>query len=348
MNHIYLTRAFPGPGTLLLSEKFRLSINSLETPPARKELIANVENKDAILCTISDRIDKEVMEAAGQNLRVVSTCSSGYDHIDVYEATERGIYVTFTGNVAAEATADLTFGLILTIARRIVEADRFVRKGLWTMGWHPTLFLGSDVYKSTLGILGMGAIGSAVARRARGFNMNVIYHDRTRKSEEIESMLGARYVGIDALLRESDFLSINACLNEGSFQFIDKSMIRRMKRTAFLINTARGNIINESDLVYALTNNWIAGAALDTFMDEPLSESNALLTLPNVILLPHIGCSTYSTRSRMSEIAALNIINVLEGNDPIHLANPEVKGLINNRKIIAKHGQSVCRQAICI
>jgi glyoxylate reductase len=322
---VYLTRKILEPAISLLSEKYEIYINEYERPPTKKELIKIVPDMDGILCTLSDKINKEVMRAAGPNLKVISSYSTGFDHIDVQEATKRGIYVTFTADILSEATADLTFSLILAIARKIVQADKYVREGLWKVGWMPDLFLGSDLCNKTLGILGLGKIGSAVACRAKGFKMNIIYHNRNSLNCKIETKLGARYVGIDNLMEESDFLSIHASLNKESFHLINKNKLKKMKSTAYIINTSRGDIINQSHLVYALVNKWIAGAALDTFSAEPLNRSNKLLKLENVILLPHIGSATYGTRTKMSEVAARNLINVLEGKDPIYLVNSKVK-----------------------
>jgi glyoxylate reductase len=322
---VYLTRKILEPAISLLSDKYEIYINEYERPPTKKELINIVPDMDGILCTLSDKIDKQVMRAAGPTLKVISSYSTGFDHIDVQEATKRGIYVTFTADILSEATADLTFSLILAIARKIVQADKYVREGLWRVGWMPDLFLGSDLCNKTLGVLGLGKIGSAVACRAKGFKMKIIYHNRNSLNCKMERKLGAKYVGIDNLMEESDFLSIHASLNKESFHLINKNKLKKMKSTAYIVNTSRGDIINQSHLIYALVNKWIAGAALDTFSTEPLTKSNKLLKLENVIVLPHIGSATYGTRTKMSEIAARNLINVLEGKDPIYLVNPQVK-----------------------
>jgi glyoxylate reductase len=320
---VYLTRRILEPAFSLLATNYRVSIQQHNRPPTRQELRRNIRNKNGILCTLSDKIDKQVLEEAGPNLKVISSYSTGYDHIDVREATKRGIIVTTTGDVLAETTADLTFGLILAISRRIVEADEFVRKGWWKLGWMPDLFLGSDVYSSTLGILGLGRIGSAVARRAKGFNMNIIYHNRHRLDKGLEARLGIKYAELNEVFKRSDFLTIHTGLNQDSFNMIGKHEFSKMKKTAYIINTARGDIINENDLAETLRKKWIAGAALDTYTREPLTKSNKLARLKNVILLPHIGSASINTRIKMSRIAAQNLINVLEGIDPIYSVNSQ-------------------------
>jgi glyoxylate reductase len=279
---------------------------------------------DAILCTLSDTIDEEVMDAAGPNLKVISSYSTGYDHIDIEEANRRGIYVTFTSDILAEATADLTFALILSISRRIVEADKFVRKKQWKFGWMPNLFLGSDINGMTLGIFGLGRIGSAVARRAKGFDMKILYHNRHPITHQLHDPITS-YVDINKLLKESDFLSIHATLNKNSFHFFNEVNFRKMKKTSFIINTSRGQIIEERALIKALRNKWISGAGLDVYEKEPISFSNPLLRMKNVIILPHIGSATYQVRSKMSRVAAENLLNILNGTEPLYLVNPHVK-----------------------
>lgn len=318
---VYLTRRILEPAISLLAAKYRVSIHDRTRPPSKPELKDGIRSKSGILCTLSDNIDKEVLEEAGPNLKVISSYSTGYDHIDVIEAANRGIVVANTGDVLAEATADLTFGLILAVSRRVVEADKFVRKGLWKVGWMPNLLLGSNVYNSTLGVLGLGRIGRAVARRAKGFNMNVLYHNRHRLDKGLESRLGVTYVGLNELLRKSDFLTIHTGLNQDSSNMIGKYELSKMKNDSYLINTARGGIINENDLAEALRKKWIRGAALDTYRHEPLTSASKLLQLSNIILLPHIGSATYDTRTKMSRVAAQNLINVLEGSEPIYSVN---------------------------
>lgn len=310
---VYIMRKIPEPGPSMLAKEYSVTMNRSSLSPSRKEILRNVVDKDALLCSLNERIDTEVMEKAGPKLKVISTLSTGHDHIDIVEAKKRGISVTFTGEVLSEATADLTFALILAISRKVVLADNYIRQKKWKVGWSPDLFLGSNVYGKTLGLLGAGRIGRAVARRARGFDMNVLYHNRHRLERLLEYEMGARYVDMDTILRESDFLSIHANLNTESSKMINESKLKQMKNTSFLINTSRGQVIDERSLIKSLKNKWIAGAALDVFESEPLKINSPLIGMENVVLLPHIGSATYQVRSKMSEIAAQNIIEILGG-----------------------------------
>jgi glyoxylate reductase len=284
-----------------------------------------VAGKDAILCMLSDKIDREVMEAAGPQLKIISSYSTGFEHIDVAEATKRGIHVTYTADILAEATADLTFALILACARNVVAGDRIVRQKKWQVGWMPDLLLGQNVHRATIGIVGLGRIGSAVTRRAKGFGMEILYHNR-RRNEKAEAELGAQYRSLDGLLAQSDFVTIHTTLNDASRQLMDKERLQKMKKTAFLINTARGSVVNERDLAAALKKGTIAGAGLDVFEKEPLGDS-PLLRMKNVVLLPHIGSADRATRSKMAEVAAKNILDVLAGRepDPAFRVNPQVQ-----------------------
>lgn len=313
---VYIMRKILEPGPAMLSRDYSVTMNKNSYSPSRDEILRNVSNKDAILCSLSERIDGEVMEKAGPRLKVISTLSTGYDHIDVGEAKKRGIYVTFTGEVLSEATADLTFALILAVARRIVSADNFLKQKNWIVGWEPDLFLGSNVYSKTLGLIGVGRIGKAVIRRAKGFGMNIIYYNRQRLEPKLETELGAKYVDMDTLLTQSDYVSIHVNLNSESLHMIDEPKLKRMKNTAFLINTSRGQVVDEKSLVKALRKKWIAGAGLDVFEKEPLDTKSLLIGMENVVLLPHIGSATHEIRSKMSEIAAQNIIDILSGKEP--------------------------------
>jgi len=326
---IYVTRRILEPALSILSRKCQVTLNKKPYPPSREEILKNVAGKAGILCMLTDRIDAEVMDKAGSNLQVISSYSTGFEHIDVKDATARGIYVTYTADILAEATADLAFGLILACARNIASADEYTRNKKWKIAWSPNLMLGYNVHGSTLGIIGLGRIGSAVARRASGFNMEVLYYNRKR-NRQLESELRVTYAALDELLAQSDFVSIHTTLNSTSNQLIDRTKLRLMKKTAFLINTARGQVIKEVDLVRALERNQIAGAGLDVFETEPLPRSNPLLKMKNVVLLPHIGSATYQTRSKMAEVAARNLLDVLvekKEPNPKFLVNPEVKNL---------------------
>jgi glyoxylate reductase len=321
---VYVTRKILEPALSMLLKECNVVLNNKDRPPTRKEILKNVRGKDGILCMLSDKIDAEVMAAAGPKLKVISSYSTGVDHIDVDEATKRGIYVTFTSDILAEATADLTFALILALARKIIEANEFTKRKLWKVGWMPNLLLGTEVHGMTLGIIGLGRIGTAVARRAKGFNMKIIYNNRSTRNHQIESELKAEYVDINSILEQSDFLTIHTTLNKDSFHLLDESKFRKMKKTAYIINTSRGQIINEPDLVKAIKNNWIAGVGLDVFEKEPLSNSSPLLKMKNVVVLPHIGSATYQTRSKMSEVAVQNLLSILNGRDPLFIVNSEV------------------------
>ena len=317
---VYLTRKIPEPGPSILKKYFQINMNPGVDVLKKETLFENVRDVDALLCMLGDNIDAKVMDAAGPNLKVISCYSVGYDHVDIYETAKRKIIVTNTPNVLANATADLTFSLILTAARNIVNADRHVRNGNWKFGWTPDLFLGYDVHGSTLGIIGLGEIGTLVAKRARGFNMQVIYYSKTRK-RQMESELDITFVPLEELLRRSDFVSIHVSLNKDSFHMIDESKIKLMKKTAFIINTSRGKVINEQHLINALRNKVIGGAGLDVYESEPISRSSPLTQLPQTVLLPHIGSATFMTRSKMAEVAANNIVNFFNGRGVVHKIN---------------------------
>ena len=314
---VFITRKIPEPGPLILKKYFQVNMNPEANVLDRQVLIKKVKNADAILCMLGDKIDSRVMDAAGPKLRVISCYSVGYDHVDIKEAEKRKIIVTNTPNVLANTTADLTFSLILSAARNIVNADCHVRNGTWKFGWTPDLFLGYDVYGSTLGVIGLGEIGSLLAKRAKGFGMNVLYYSNSR-NRKIESELSISYVSLEELLQRSDFVSIHVSLNKSSLHMIDESKIKLMKKTAFLINTSRGKVINEQHLIKALRDKKIAGAGLDVYEDEPISTSNPLIQMQQTVLLPHIGSATYKTRSKMAEVSANNIVNSLIGKGTVY------------------------------
>jgi len=325
---VYITRDVVGPAIPMISSECDIILNTKSRPPTRVELLKDVRGVNAIFCMLSDRIDAEVMDAAGSGLKVISSYSTGVDHIDVQEATRRGIFVTFTGNILTEATADLAFALILACARLINQGDYIVKHKLWKgRGWDPKLLLGTEVHGATLGILGLGRIGSAVARRGRGFGMKVIYNSSESRNLELEQSLGAEYVELEELISQCDFLSINCTLNSKSFHIINEINLKKMKSSAYIINTARGQIISERDLIKALKLGWIAGAGLDVFELEPPSPNNPLLKMKNVVLLPHIGSATVATRVRMSEVTAKDLLSVLNGKYPTYVVNRHLLGL---------------------
>ena len=321
---VYITRNILAPAIQIISKECNVVLNKKGRPPTRRELLEGVVGKDAILCTLLDNIDGKVIDTAGPNLKVISSYSTGVDHIDVEEATKRGISVTTTGGILTDTTADLTFALILAIARQITRGYETIIHNRWKYGWDPCLMLGSDVHGKVIGILGLGKIGSAVARRAKGFDMDIIYHNRHGRNIQTEDQVGARYVSLEELVQKSDFLSLHCPLNNENHHIINRSIFKLMKRDAYIINTARGALINEAHLVEALTKKWIAGAGLDVFEKEPPSSNNKLLKMKNVVLLPHIGSATLETRTKMAEIAAKNILNVLNDKTPTFITNPQV------------------------
>lgn len=316
---VFITRAIPEEGVAILSEAgLTVHPKSLPRGLQREELLKEVARHDAVVCQAPDRIDAEVLRMAAPRCRVIANCAVGYDNIDVAEATRHGILVTNTPDVLTEATADLTWALMLAAARRVCEGDRVVRSGQWR-GWGMLDYLGADVYGKTLGVIGAGRIGSAVARRATGFSMNVLYFSRGEKKPMSET--GARRVPMDELLHESDFVSIHVPLTDETRNLIDERALAKMKREAILINTARGPIVDEPALIAALTSGKLAAAGLDVYADEP-AVPPALLGLNNVVLLPHIGSATVATRVKMACLAAENVVAVLQGRPPLTPVTP--------------------------
>lgn len=321
---VYITRIIPEQGIKAIAEFCDVIIHPDETPPDEKEIISNIKGKDAILCLLSDRINKNIISAAPK-LKAISTMSAGFEHIDVNEATNKGIYIGYTPGILTDATADLAFTLLLSVSRKIVEADRFVRELNWKIAWSPELFLGQSLCGSTIGIIGLGKIGKGMAKRARGFDMTVIYTNRTRLSLEEEKKLDVEYRPLDDLLMESDFVSLHIPLTKETYHIIDEKRLSLMKPHAILINTSRGSAVDEAALIKALTEKQIAGAGIDVFEKEPVDDDNPLLKMDNVILLPHIGSANKQTRGKMSEIAAENLLAVLRGQPPLCWLNPEVE-----------------------
>ena len=318
---VFVTRQLPGSALDELRERADVSVWEDEQPPTREELIEAVAEVEGLLCLLTDNIDAGLLEAAPR-LRVISTMAVGYDHIDVDAATRQGILVCHTPGVLTETTADFAFALLLAAARRLPEGERAAREGRWTT-WHPSFLLGQDVYAATLGIVGLGQIGQAVARRARGFQMRVLYHSRTRKPE-LEQELQCAYASFDNLLAESDFVSVHVPLTPETRHIFNQDAFARMKPTAVFVNTSRGAVVDEAALLRALESHHIAGAAIDVTETEPLPKHDPLLRLPNLLVTPHIGSASAATRARMAEMAVENLLAGLAGKTPKHCVNPQV------------------------
>jgi glyoxylate reductase len=318
---VLVTRRIPDSGLKILIETCDLDIFEGEAPISRDVLLKRIKGKDGLLCLLSDRIDKEIVAAGGRSLKVISNYAVGYNNIDVEEATKSGVLVTNTPGVLTDATADLTWALLLACARRIPKSDSLVRDGRF-VGWSPTLLLGREVYGKTLGIIGMGEIGAAVARRAKGFGMKTIYHNRKR-NPEAEKELGAMYVSVDDLLRNSDYVSLHVSLNPETRHLIGEKEFAMMKPTAILLNASRGEVIDEKALIKALKEGRIDSAGLDVYEKEPRL-SPGLAELDNVVLTPHTGSATYESRDKMAVMAAENLVAGLRGERPPNLVNVSV------------------------
>lgn len=318
---IFVTRQLPGPAVEDLRRVGEVRVNPEDRAPTRAELREGVRDRDALLCLLTEKVDGEVMDESPR-LQVISNVAVGYDNIDVEAATARGIFVTNTPRVLTETVADLTWALILGTARRVVEADHFLRAGRW-QSWSPTLLAGNDVHHRTLGVVGLGQIGTAVARRAQGFDMQVLYYDVSRKAA-VEEELDLTYRELDELLRVADYITVHVPLNPATRHLIGDREIGLMKKSAYLINTSRGPVVDERALVHALKEGRIAGAGLDVFEHEPLTPSSPLVELDNVVLLPHIGSASLATRSAMASLAAECVIAVLSGRVPPALVNREL------------------------
>ncbi|HHV02221.1 MAG TPA: D-glycerate dehydrogenase [Defluviitoga tunisiensis] len=317
MAKVFVTYKIPDMGLNLLKEKFEVIINPYDRLLTKDELIKAASNFDALITMLADTIDKDVLESGKDRLKIVANYAVGYNNIDFEKAKELGIYVTNTPGVLTETTADLAWALMLAISRRIVESDAFTRSGKFE-GWKPELFLGNDVYGKILGIIGFGNIGQAVARRAIGFDMKVYYYQRHKVAPEIEKSLHATYLSLEEVLTKSDFISLHVPLTKETYHLIDNKRLSLIKKTAYLINTARGPVIDEKALCQKLKNNEIAGAALDVYENEPIICED-LFKLNNVILTPHIGSASYETRSKMSLMVAKDVIQSLNGEKPDHL-----------------------------
>jgi glyoxylate reductase len=308
---VLVTRLLPDPGvSALIGAGLTVRGGTEDRPISRDDLLEGVAGADALVCMLSDRIDAEVLDA-GRDLRVIANYAVGFDNIDVIEARRRGIEVTTTPGVLTDATADLAWALLLSAARNLGAGERMVRERRWT-GWAPSQLLGRPLKGRVLGIVGMGAIGQAVARRASGFEMSIVYHNRSRLPADIELALEARWVPLDELLLDADFISLHAPLNDQSRHMIDAAAFERMKPDAVLVNTARGALIDEAALVDALRGGLIAAAGLDVYEFEP-AISDGLIGLDNVVLAPHLGSGSTEARGDMVRLCSRNVVEVLAG-----------------------------------
>ncbi|MCA2002232.1 MAG: D-glycerate dehydrogenase [Chloroflexi bacterium] len=318
---IFITRIIPAPGLTLIKEHFpHFDLWTADLPPSREALIERSRGVDGLLCLLTEKVDAELMDAMGPQLKVISSMSVGVDHIDVAAATARGIPVGNTPGVLTDATADHAFALLLAAARRIAEGERYLRAGKWVT-WSPSLLLGADLVGATLGIVGFGRIGQAVAKRAQGFDLRVVYHDPTA-----QPAYNAQPVDLDTLLRESDFVSIHVPLNTDTKHLVNAEFLAKMKPSAVLVNTARGGVLDQTALYHALKSKRIFAAALDVTDPEPLPMDSPLLELENCLIVPHLGSASKKTRDLMSLLAAQNLVAGLKGERLPHCFNPQVYG----------------------
>lgn len=323
MPRIFVTRRLPEAAMEMLHKNFDVQCNPHDRVLSRQELLDGVREKDGILPLLTDRIDHEVLEAAGPQLKIVANYAAGYNNIDVAACTGRKIAATNTPGVLTDTTADLAMALLLAVARKVVPADAYARAGKY-QGWAPLLFLGTDVHHKTLGIMGLGRIGLALAKRAIGFDMDTIYHDCKRVHPELEQAVGAKFVDKATLLARSDFVSLHVPLTPETHHLISSAELVAMKPSAYLINTSRGEVVDEKALVKGLQQGQIAGAALDVFEFEPAIEKE-LTVMDNVVILPHIASASVETRTKMGLVAAENLISVLiAGRKPPNCLNPEI------------------------
>jgi glyoxylate reductase len=329
---IYVTRELPERGLKIIKQHFDAEVWREYAPPPKKVIIEKARNADALATLLSDKIDAEVFNAA-PNLKIVTQLAVGFDNIDVPEATRRGIYVTNTPEVLTDTTADFAWTLLLAVARRVVEADKYVRTGQWKVGWHPAMLAGRDVHGATIGVLGAGRIGYAVAKRASGFGMKILFYDVIPRPE-MEKDLGAKGADLNTIFKESDFVSVHVPLMKETHHLVNEERLRLMKKTAYLINNSRGPVVDEKALYKALKEGWIAGAGLDVFEQEPTSLDNPMLKLDNVVVAPHISSASIETRAEMAKMVADNLVAFFEGRKPPNLINPDVMKTRPLKKLI--------------
>ena len=318
---ILITNEIPAAGMDMLKAKYSVELGIDYQKDPKAAIIEKIKEKNVILPLLTESMDADIMDAA-PNLKIISNYAVGFNNIDLKAATDRGILVTNTPGVLTDTTADCAFAMLMASARRIPSSERYARAGYFK-GWEPLGFLGQDIYEKTLGLVGFGRIGMGMAKRASGFNMKILYYDEYRASKEDEEKYNATSVPLDDLLKLSDFVSLHTPLTSKTHHLIGLREFSLMKKSACIINTARGPVIEEKALIEAMENETIFGAAIDVFEFEP-DIPEALKKLENVIIIPHIASATFHTRTRMSEIAAQNIINGLEGKMPVSLVNTEV------------------------
>jgi glyoxylate reductase len=320
---VFVARIIPDDGLRKVTEATDATVWQDDLPPPRDKLLASVAGCDGVVTLLTDRVDAEFLDRAGSQLKVVSNYAVGFDNVDVPECTRRGIPVGNTPGVLTETTADLAFALLMAAARRVAEGDRYVRAGKWKT-WGPMLLMGPDVHGATIGIVGFGRIGQAVAKRAAGFGMTILYHDVNELPAEVTRPLGASYVSMDELLKLSDFVSLHVNLTPETTHLIDEAALRSMKKSAVLVNTSRGPVVDGKALFEALRDGEIFAAALDVTEPEPLPADDPLLTLDNCLVVPHIASASRATRSKMAEMAADNLLAGLRGERLPTPVNPEV------------------------
>jgi glyoxylate reductase len=319
--NVYVTRQIPQPAIDLLKTKCKVEVNPQDRVLSRAELIEKVQGRDAVLCLLTDKIDEEILKAAGSQCKIFANYAVGFNNIDLDAATKHGIIISNTPGVLDDATADMAWALLFAVSRRIPESDVFTRQGLF-QGWAPMMYLGLDITGKTLGVVGAGRIGINFARKAKAFAMNIIYSD-IKPNPDFESETGARYVDLQNLLKEADFVSLHVPLLPDTTRLIGAQEFGLMKKSAVLINTSRGPVVDEQALVDALKSGEIWGAGLDVYEEEPKIHAE-LPGLKNAVLLPHIASATIETRTNMGLIAARNILQALNGEKPETCLNPEV------------------------
>ena len=314
---VFLTRTLHDFALKELKKKYQIEIHTGKIPIPKNILKNKIKVVDGLICFPYDKIDNEIIDL-GENLKVISTFSVGFDHIDINHAKKKKIRVGYTPKVLTDATADLAFALMIDLVRRVSEGDRIIRNGKWRQIYGAHDYVGVDLQGKTLGILGMGRIGSTLAKRAKAFDMKIIYHNRSHVSKSREKSLGVKYVSLDKLITQSDVISIHVPHTPKTDQMFNSKIFKKMKNSSFLINTARGKIVNEKDLGRALKKKIIAGAGLDVFESEPIGNNHPFTKIPNIVLAPHIGSSSKETREEMARITVKNLNFGINGKKPIY------------------------------